>query len=208
MKGPIATRIVVAVALAAATLLVLTLYLPGMRPQAPSGMTSGTVAIGGPFTLVDSKGHTVTDASLKGRYSLIFFGFTHCPDICPLTLQVITQALEAAGPAAEAVQPVFITLDPERDTPEAMAAYVGNFHPRLMALTGTPEQVREAAQSYKVYAAKVPVKDGEGKDTGEYTVSHTGYVYLMDKAGKYLAHFDKDAKAEDIAARLRQLNAS
>jgi len=208
MKGPIASRIAVAVALVSGTLLVLTRYLPGMRPQPPSGMASGTVAIGGPFTLVDTKGNTVTDASLKGRYSLVFFGFTHCPDICPLTLQTITQALEAAGPAAEAVQPVFITLDPERDAPETLAAYMENFHPRLMALTGTPEQVRGATQSYKAYAAKVPVKDAEGKDTGDYTVSHTGYVYLMDASGKYLAHFDKDAKAEDIAQRLRQLKAS
>ncbi len=204
----IAKRIAVAVALLGAMALILTLYLPGVRPQPQVVTGTGTVAIGGPFLLMDAKGNAVTEASLQGHYSLVFFGFTHCPDICPLTLQIITHALEEAGPAAENVQPVFITLDPERDTPEAMAAYVAAFHPRFVALTGTPEQVKTATQSYKVYAAKVPVKDGDGKDTGDYTVSHTGYVYLMDRDGKYLAHFDKDATAQDIAARLRQLSAS
>jgi protein SCO1 len=205
----IAKRIAVAAALLGAMVLILTLYLPGVRPPAPAiTMASGTVAIGGPFALTDTKGNAVTEASLAGRYSLIFFGFTHCPDICPLTLQTITQALEAAGPAADNVQPVFITLDPERDTPEAMAAYVASFHPRFVALTGTPEQVKGTIQSYKVYAAKIPVKDGDGNDTGDYSLSHTGYIYLMDTAGKYLAHFDKNAKAADIAARLRQLPTS
>ncbi|MSO72554.1 MAG: SCO family protein [Rhodospirillaceae bacterium] len=186
-------------------LLVLALYLPGSpRQQSTTGAT-GTVAIGGPFTLVDSKGVTVTDADLKGRYSLVFFGFTRCPDICPLVLQVVTQALELAGPAADKVQPVFISVDPERDSPEVLGAYIANFHPRFVALTGTVDQVRVATQSYRVYAAKAPLKDSEGKDTGDYTVSHTGYVYLMDRDGGYLAHFQKEATAEEIARRLGQL---
>lgn len=198
-----AKRIAVAAAILAASLLVLVLYLPDFgRPQTTS-MASGTVAIGGPFTLVDTKGNTVTDASLKGRYSLIFFGFTHCPDICPLVLQTMTQALEAAGTAADDVQPVFITVDPERDTPDIMAGYVANFDPRFMALTGTPDQIRGATKSYRVYAAKTPIKDAAGNDSGDYTMSHTGYIYLMDRAGKYVAHFSADAKSEEIAARLR-----
>jgi len=211
-KEPVAKRIAIAVAVLAATILVFTLYLPGMRPQQPiavtTNMTAGTVAIGGPFTLVDTKGAAVTEASLEGRYSLIFFGFTHCPDICPLTLQTVTRALEIAGAAADNVQPVFITLDPARDTPETMASYVANFHPRMVGLTGTPEQVTAAAKAYKVYAAKSPIKDAGGAETGDYSITHTGYIYLMDRAGKYLAHFDKDVAAEDIAARLRQLASS
>ncbi len=198
-------RLAIALALLLATLLVLLLYLPEMRPQPPVSMASGAVAIGGPFTLVDAKGETVTDANLKGRYSLIYFGFTNCPDICPLALQTMTQALEAAGPAADGVQPVFISVDPERDTADALAGYIANFHPRFLALTGTVEQAREAAKSYKVYAAKAPVKDADGKETGDYTVNHTGYIYLMDRDGKYLAHFPSEAKADEITAAIRQL---
>jgi len=198
-------RIAVAVALLSATFLILALYLPDLRPQQPvPTMASGTVAIGGPFTLTDAKGQTVTEVNLKGRYSLIFFGFTHCPDICPLILQLLTQALEQAGPAGDAVQPVFISLDPERDTPEAMGAYVANFHPRFMALTGTPEQVKVVAQAYRVYYVKAPIKE-DGIDTGDYTITHSGYIFLMDRNGKYVAHFDKAASASDIAARLKQL---
>ena len=200
-----AKRIAIALAILSATVLILMLYLPDMRPQPPVSMVSGTVAIGGPFTLVDTKGNTVTAADLKGRYSLIYFGYTHCPDVCPLALQTMTQALAAVGPVAEDVQPVFITVDPERDTPEALASYIANFDPHFMALGGTLDQTQAAAKSYKVYAAKEPVKDDAGKDTGDYTMSHTGYIYLMDLDGKYLAHFSSSATPDEIAARLRQL---
>jgi protein SCO1/2 len=200
-----AKRILVAFLIMAATVLILVLYLPGMRPEQPSTAATGTVAIGGPFTLTDTKGNTVTDVNLKGRYSLVFFGFTHCPDICPLALQVITQALEAAGPATEKVTPVFITVDPERDTPEALASYMANFDPRFMALTGTAEQIGGAEQSYRVFAAKVPIRDGDGKDTGDYAMNHTGYIYLMDRNGQYLAHFQKDVPPDELAARLKAL---
>ena len=201
-------RIGTALLLAAGTLVVLVMYLPANRPQAPAPAASvgtGAVNIGGPFTLQDTTGKTVTDADLKGRYSLVFFGFTHCPDICPLVLQNVTRALEDVGPVANYVQPVFISVDPERDTPEEMKAYAANFHPQLLALTGTVEQVKEAERAYKVFAAKVPLKDAEGKDTGDYSVSHTGFVYLMGPDGKYVSHFDKEADAAAIAARLRQL---
>lgn len=200
-----AKRITVAVLILAATALILVLYLPGMRPEQPSTAGVGKVAIGGPFTLTDAKGATVTDVNLKGRYSLVFFGYTHCPDICPLSLQLVTQALEAAGPDAAKVQPVFITIDPERDTTEALSAYMANFDPRFMALTGTPEQVKSAEQSYRVFAAKVPIKDDKGNDTGDYGMSHTGYIYLMDRNGEYLDHFQNDTTAEALAARIRAL---
>ena len=200
-------RIAVALAILIATLLVLVLYHPAMRPP-PQGLSSGAVTIGGPFTLTDTTGRTVTEADLKGQYSLIFFGFTHCPDICPLALQIMTQALEEAGPAAEKVRPIFITLDPERDTAQVMAGYIANFHPRFLGLTGTAEQIRAAAQSYRVYAAKSPLKDADGKEIADYTINHTGFTYLMDRDGQYLAHFGKEAGAQDIAARLRQLGPS
>jgi protein SCO1/2 len=200
-----AKRITIAFLILAAMVLILVLYLPGMRPQQPSTGATGTVAIGGPFTLTDTKGKTVTDIDLKGRYSLIFFGFTHCPDICPLALQTMTQALEAAGPAADKVVPVFITVDPERDTAEALASYMANFDPRFVALTGTQEQVNGAVQSYRGFAAKVPIRDAEGKDTGDYAMNHTGYIYLMDRNGRYAAHFQKDVPVDELAARLRAL---
>jgi len=201
-----AKRIATLAAILAGMLAILLLYLPGTRPTTTSapGTVAGVPAIGGPFALTDPKGNTVTEAALKDRLSLVFFGFTHCPDICPLTLQLITQALDDVGPAADSVLPVFISVDPERDTPEMMATYASNFHPRLLALTGTPEQVRAATQSYRVVAMKAPVKDAEGKDTGDYTINHTGYIYLMGRDGKYLTHFSRDATADTLAARLRQ----
>src|SRR5688500_10909536 len=146
-------RILIAAVILLGTLAMLALYHPGLRPQAtPSGDTGGNVAIGGPFTLIDGKGNTFTEANLKGRHSLLFFGFTHCPDICPLTLQVMTDAIEQAGLAGERVTPVFVTVDPERDTVEMVGSYVGAFHPRFVGLTGTPDQVAAATKAYRVFA--------------------------------------------------------
>ncbi len=182
------------------TLVMLALYHPAFGPKAPpSGNGMGTVSIGGPFTLVDGKGNAFTDADLKGRYSLVFFGFTHCPDICPLTLQVMTDALDQAGPAGERVTPVFITVDPERDTVEAVGAYVSSFHPRFVGLTGTPEQVTAATKAYRVFARKAPLKDAEGNDTGDYTMEHSGLTFLMDPEGRYVTHFAHGTPAEEIA---------
>ena len=114
--------------------------------QGPAVQTSGKALIGGPFTLVDQTGKTVTDQDFRGRYMLVFFGFTHCPDICPAELQVMSAALDALGPKADSVVPIFITLDPERDTQAAMAAYVKNFGPRFVGLTGSSEQIAAAAK--------------------------------------------------------------
>lgn len=198
-------RIAVALAMLGATALILFLYLPGAGPSLPSPQTQGTAAIGGPFTLTASTGRAVTEAELLGHPSLVYFGFTHCPDICPLSLQAMTRAIEDAGPAGDKVQPVFITIDPERDTADAMTSYIASFHSRFWALTGTPEQVRAAEKSYKVFAEKAPLKDAAGNPTGDYTMNHTGFIYLMDGRGQYLDHFDKDATAAQITARLKQL---
>jgi cytochrome oxidase Cu insertion factor (SCO1/SenC/PrrC family) len=197
----LARRLLIASAILLASLLVLYVYWPGnnfVRP-APTPSVTGTASIGGPFTLVDTK------AALNGHYSLVFFGYTYCPDICPLSLQTMTQALEMAGPVAESVLPVFITIDPERDTPDVMAAYITHFHPRFLALTGTPEQVTAAEKSYRVYAAKAEtVGPKDNKAGGEYVMDHTGYTYLMGKDGKYVTHFQRDVTAADMAARLRK----
>jgi len=196
-------RIAIALTILAAMGLMLFLYMPRIAP--PPANVAGQVQIGGPFTLIDSKGAAVTEAALQGHYSLIFFGFTHCPDICPLALQTVTQALTDAGPAGERALPVFISVDPERDTPEAMAAYASNFHPRLLALTGTPEQIAAVTKAYRVAAFKTPMKDANGQETGEYTVVHSSNIFVMGPDGKYHTHFDKDATAESIAAYLRKL---
>lgn len=187
------------------TLAMLALYHPAFRPQAtPAGDTGGVVAIGGSFSLVDGTGKPFTDADLKGRYSLVFFGFTHCPDICPLTLQTMTDAIVESGPAGERVTPVFITVDPERDTAEAVGAYVGAFHPRFVGLTGTPEQIAQATKVYRVFAQKAPLKDTDGNETGEYTVEHSGMIFFMSPEGRYLTHFSNGATAADMAAYIRR----
>jgi cytochrome oxidase Cu insertion factor (SCO1/SenC/PrrC family) len=194
-------RIGIALALALGTLVILVMYFPGMRPQPrPPVTVTGEAALGGPFTLEDTRGNAVTETVLNGHYSLIYFGYTFCPDICPLALQNMTQALQIAGPAADDVVPVFITIDPERDTKEVIGAYLGHFHPKMIGLTGTPEQIKAALSVYRVYAAKSPGSEGKP----DYLMDHTGYIYLTDKQGRYVAHFPKDATALDIANRLRR----
>ncbi|MSO97393.1 MAG: SCO family protein [Rhodospirillaceae bacterium] len=182
------------------TLLLLAMFLPGLRPERPgAGVVQGTAAIGGAFDLIDQKGNAVSAAELKGKYSLVYFGFTNCPDVCPISLQTITQALNIAGPIGDEVQLVFITVDAERDTPKVMAEYTANFHPRFLALTGTAEQVRAAASAYRVYFQKA-----KQETPGDYMMEHSGFVYFMDRDGMYLTHFKPDATAEQIAARIRQ----
>lgn len=159
---------------------------------------STTASVGGPFTLVDQKGNTVTDENFRGRWMLVFFGFTHCPDVCPTALNDISQTMSALGPLADKVQPIFITVDPERDTPQAMADYVANFDPRILALTGTDAQVAQAAKAYRVYYKKVPQGDG-------YTMDHTGILYLMDPQGRFMTHFTPNTPPDEMAARIRKL---
>ena len=156
------------------------------------------VPIGGPFTLRDGDGRMRSDEMFRGAPMLVSFGYTSCPDICPTTLQVMTNALEAVGPKGEAIQPLFITVDPERDTPEVMRAYVGLFHQRLIGLTGTTEQTAAAADSYRVFARKT-----EGGEEG-YLVDHTALVYLMGPDGAYVTHFHHRTDSETMAAKLSE----
>lgn len=170
------------------------------RQGQPVVVQEGTALVGGPFTLTDQTGRRVTEADFKGRYMLVTFGFTYCPDVCPTDLQVMAAAVEMLGEEGGKVTPVLITIDPERDTVAQMASYVGNFHPRLVGLTGTPEEIRAAARAYRVYYAKV--KD-ESSSAG-YTMDHSALTYLMGPDGKYLAHFPFGTKPEAMAAKIRE----
>lgn len=162
---------------------------------------SGTALIGGPFELVDQSGATRTEADFKGRYMLIYFGYTFCPDICPTSLLSMTRALESleeSAPAtAEQIVPIFITVDPERDSVEVIRDYAGHFHADMVALTGSDEQVATAAQAYRVYYRKA-----ESEDASDYLVDHSGFIYLMDREGGYLRHFSHNATPEEIAEGL------
>ena len=160
--------------------------------------SSGAALIGGPFSLVGADGKPVTDRDFRGRYMLIFFGFTHCPDICPAELQVIAQALEQLGDKAKKVAPIFITLDPERDTPQAMANYVKSFGPNFVGLTGSPEAIAAAAKAYRVAYSKVENKES----AGDYSVDHSALVYLMDPEGRYVTHFSYGLSADQMAEKL------
>lgn len=158
--------------------------------------SSGKALVGGPFSLVDHTGKQVTEQDFRGKLMLMFFGFTNCPDVCPSELQVMTAALDQLGAKAADVVPVFVTVDPERDTVEQMAQYVANFSPRLVGLTGTPAQIAAAAKAWRVYYAKV----NDESSTAGYTMDHSAIVYLMGRNGEYLAHFAYGTDAEAMAA--------
>jgi protein SCO1/2 len=158
----------------------------------------GQALIGGPFTLTDHNGKRVTDRDFRGRYMLVFFGFTFCPDVCPSGLQVIAAALDKLGPKAESIVPLFITVDPERDTPEQLASYVKSFHPRLIGLTGTPAEIEAVIKAYRVYARKV----ADPKSTAGYTFDHSTFIYLMGPDGAYRTHFTHATSVDVMAERL------
>jgi protein SCO1/2 len=155
-------------------------------------------AVGGPFRLSDQTGQTVTEASLKGKPTLIFFGFTHCPDICPTALFDISEVLRAMGPDADRVNAYFVSVDPERDTAAAMKDYLSSFDPHLKGLTGDDAAVAKVISGFRVYAKKVPLKDGD------YTMDHTALIYLMDRDGKFVAPFNLKRKPEESAADLKR----
>lgn len=158
----------------------------------------GEVAIGGPFALIDQAGQPRTDKDFADKLKLVYFGFTSCPDICPTELQTMANALDLLGPKAGEVAALFITVDPERDTVPVMKEYVEAFHERMVGLTGTPEQVAAVAKAYRVFYQKVKLKDS----SLDYSVDHSGFVYLMGRDGKYLAHFRPGVAPEEIAKRV------
>jgi protein SCO1/2 len=166
----------------------------------PRVVTSGTALIGGPFTLVGRDGKPVTDKAFRGKYVLVLFGYTHCPDICPAELQVIAQAMEELGPKANEIIPIFITVDPERDTPQVVADYVMNFGPRFVGLSGTPEQIAAAAKAYRVTYSKFQ----EDRKSSNYSVDHSALIYLMGPDGKYITHFAYGTPAAKMTETLRR----
>jgi len=176
------------------------LMLDQNSPSKNRVITSGQALIGGPFELVGKDGKTVTDKDFRGRYMLVFFGFTHCPDICPAELQVMSAALDKVGGEAGQVVPVFITVDPERDTPEVVTAYVENFGPEFVGLTGSPDAVAEAAKAYRVTYQKFQ-EEGAGEN---YSVDHSALVYLMGPDGKFVTHFPYGTSPEKMAETLRR----
>lgn len=170
-------------------------------PAGESIATIGKAQVGGSFALVDHAGKAVTDADFRGRWMLVYFGFTHCPDICPSSLQVMSAALDKLGAQAERITPVLISLDPERDTPQQLALYVKSFHPRLVGLTGSAEQIAAVTKAYRVYYKKVK----DEKSSADYTIDHTSILYLMDAKGEFVTHFTHTASVDSIADRLRQV---
>ncbi|WP_395661852.1 SCO family protein [Aestuariivirga sp.] len=192
-----------AVLIFAAAILLLAAGLGGYAwtiRQAAQPQGSGVALVGGPFSLTDQDGRRVTEKDFLGRYMLVFFGFTYCPDICPTELQVMTAALDAMGPAAEKIQPVFVSVDPERDTPEVMKAYVANFGPRLIGLTGTPEEIAAMAKAYRVYYAKAANQNAPG----DYLMDHSSIIYLMDEDGSFVKHFAYITDVEKLTSELKK----
>ncbi len=192
----------VAVALAGLALGVLAAVslLPGVRDRMPSqGSASlGAAQVGGPFQLVDPAGKAVSDASFRGSYMMVYFGYTHCPDVCPAGLQVMAAALDKLGPKAERVVPVFITLDPARDSGKSLGDYVRSFHPRLVGLTGSEQAIADVAKAYRVYSRKVV----DPKAPADYTLDHTSVIYIMGPSGEFAMHFTHASTPDAIAERL------
>jgi protein SCO1 len=165
------------------------------------GLLSGRAPVGGPFELTDQTGHRRTDADFQGKLVVIYFGYTYCPDVCPTELQSISLALDKLGAAADTIQPLFITVDPGRDTPARLADFVSSFHPRLIGLTGSLAEIRKTAIAYRTFFSKNGVTTPD-----HYSVDHTGFIYLLGKDGRYLGFLPPglapDAIADAIRARL------
>jgi cytochrome oxidase Cu insertion factor (SCO1/SenC/PrrC family) len=193
------TLLISAALLAAAGALGVTSLWLGPSDCAPAG--TGTALVGGPFNLVSHKGKPVTEKTFAGSYMLVFFGFTFCPQICPAELQVMSEALKQMGPKADQVIPVFVTIDPERDAPEQLAAYVENFDSKLVGLTGTADQIAAMAKAYRVFYAKV-----ENKERPEdYTMDHSTILYLMGPDGTFRKHFSYSSDPAELAKDITQV---
>lgn len=196
MAGP-GTRALLVIA----CLLFRSLAAAAERPSAAQMMDDlmyGHGPVGGPFTLTDQTGKQRSNTEFRGKLMVVYFGYTYCPDICPTDLMAITQALEALGPAAEDVQPVFITIDPERDT-KVLAEYVAAFHHSLVGLTGSPEEIRSVANAYKAFYVKV-----QDERSGEYSIDHAGVIYLMGRNGQYLGFMPPQTNPDRLTEIFRK----
>ncbi|MFW0777839.1 MAG: SCO family protein [Rickettsiales bacterium] len=184
-------------------------YTKGLPPaKQEEESSSGEAVIGGAFTLTNQHGGVVKEEEFRGKLMLVFFGFTHCPDICPIGTTTLSTLMEKLGDKADQLAPVFITVDPARDTPEVLKNYLANFDPRIVGLTGTKEQIKEAADAYKAYysiaKAQTPMEEGmqHAPAGSDYMVNHSGYIYLMDRNGKYVTHFQYSAAVDELAEAL------
>ncbi|CUT12425.1 Cytochrome oxidase biogenesis protein Sco1SenCPrrC putative copper metallochaperone [Bradyrhizobium sp.] len=193
--SPTARPLVIATAFAASLVLGLLIVFWAMGGVSKVAQPA---AIGGPFQLTDQNGKAVTDKNLKGKPTLIFFGYTHCPDVCPTSLFEISEVLRAMGKDADKVNAVFISVDPERDTPATMKDYLSSFDPHLEGLSGDPAETAKVITSYRVYAKKVPTKDGD------YTMDHTALIYLMDRDGRFVSPFNLKRTPEEAAVELKR----
>jgi cytochrome oxidase Cu insertion factor (SCO1/SenC/PrrC family) len=162
------------------------------------GLLSGRAPVGGPFELTDQTGHRRTDTDFRGKLVVLYFGYTSCPDVCPTELQSISLALDKLGAAADAVQPLFITVDPERDTPARLTDFVSSFHPRLIGLTGSPAEIRKTAIAYRTFFAR-----NDATRPGDYSVDHSGFIYLIGKDGRYLGFLPPGLAPDVIADAIR-----
>jgi len=198
MRGRLLTVIVAGFligALGGAAALILTRGAAGPRVA-----TTGTALIGGPFTLIGHDGKPVTDQAFRGKYMLVFFGYTYCPDVCPTTLAVESEALGKLGARADRVVPIFITVDPKRDTPQKLKPYLASFGPSFVGLTGSDAEIAKAAQGYRVYyQAHI---DGRTQSPEGYSVDHTGNIYLMGPDGRFVSYYSPGILPDELAADL------
>lgn len=171
------------------------IVLYGGAQRAAESQEDGPVQIGGPFHLIGPDGQTVTERSFPGKWTLVFFGYTFCPDICPTTMIEIAKALDRLGPRAAVLQPLFITVDPKRDTPQLLKEYTTHFDPRIIGLSGSADAITQALSAYRVYAAERP---GEGG--GPPLFDHSAIIYLMNPSGQYAAHFTVGITGSELAA--------
>jgi protein SCO1/2 len=167
--------------------------------QLMNELMSGKAAVGGPFTLTDASGRRVALRDFRGRMVLLYFGFTTCPDVCPTDLMAIGKAIRDLGEEGRHFQPIFVTLDPERDRRDAIGAYVAGFHPRFVALTGSEAEVRRVASAYKVFYEKVPLAGASG-----YTIDHTAFTFLIDRRGRYVGVYPPGTPHDRLASMLRE----
>lgn len=173
------------------------------QPVGPGQVvSSGTIAVGGDFTLTDQDGKLRSSTDFRGRYMLVYFGFTSCPDICPTTLAVMADALDKMGPAGAKIVPVFITIDPERDTPKVLADYMKAFGPNFVGLTGSAAQIKDVEKKFRVYAVKRPLEGSQGKDAG-YGVDHSNVMYLVGPDGKTVSFYTDAISPDDLAKDLK-----
>ncbi len=172
-------------------------YESSQVPRLGQVITTGQADVGGPFRLTDQNGKPVSDADFRGRYMLIYFGYSFCPDVCPTTLGVMAEALDKLGNGGARIVPVFITIDPQRDTPAVLKRYMAAFSPRFVGLTGSEAAIKDVEKKYRVYAARQPL------DKGGYAMSHSSVIYLMGPDGKLVTFYDEAISPEDLAKDLK-----